>query len=72
MRNAAGEASIFIDPRCKWLIYNCNNLKYNEGSSQIDVPTLQQIKKTRELKFLEHPFDAASYLVEFYWPIKPI
>lgn len=69
IRNANGEPYIFIDPKCKRLIYNCFNLKYKEGSSQIDVPTTQQIKRSRELKFLSHPFDAASYLVEYYWPI---
>ena len=28
-----------------------------------------EIKQSKELKFLSHPFDAASYLVDFYWPI---
>ena len=40
-----------------------------KASSKIDVPTYQQIKQSKELKFLSHPFDAASYLVDFYWPI---
>ncbi len=69
IRNANDEIGIFIDPRCKWLIYNCENLKYKEGTSQIDLPSHYQIKNNRELKFLGHPFDAASYLVEYYWPI---
>ena len=41
------------------------NLRYIEGSSKIDVPTYTQIKQSKELKFLSHPFDAASYLVDF-------
>ena len=45
------------------------NLKYKEGTSKIDIPTYQQIKQSKELKFLSHPMDAASYLVDFYWPI---
>ena len=51
------------------LYYNIYNLKYQEGSSRIDIPSYQQIKKSNELKFLMHPLDAASYLVEYYWPI---
>ena len=64
-----GKRKILIDPKCEKLIYNLKNLKYREGSSAIDVPTYWQIKNNRELKFLSHPFDAASYLVEYYYPI---
>lgn len=64
-----GTRRVFIDPKCEKLIYNMNNLKYREGSSTIDIPTYWQIKNNRELKFLSHPFDAASYLVEYYHPI---
>ena len=69
IRSASGDSRIFIDPKCEKLIYNLKNLKYRAGSSQIDVPTYHQIRKNRELKFLSHPFDAASYLVEFYFPL---
>lgn len=69
IRSASGDVRIFVDPACEKLIYNLKNLRYCEGSSRIDVPSLWQIKKNRELKFLSHPFDAASYLVEFYWPL---
>ncbi|MBQ2871678.1 phage terminase large subunit [bacterium] len=69
IRSADGELRIFIDPKCEKLIYNLKNLKYRSGSSQIDIPTYHQIRKNRELKFLSHPFDAASYLVEFYFPL---
>lgn len=69
IRSASGEIRIFIDPKCSKLIYNLNNLKYKPGSSQIDIPSHHQIRKNRELKFLSHPFDAASYLVEFYFPL---
>ncbi len=68
--NARSEPHLFVDKRCKWLLYNINNLKYKEGSSIVDVPTITRIKQDRELKYLEHPFDAASYLVEYYWRIK--
>ena len=69
IRSSAGESRIFVDPKCEKLLYNLKNLKYRAGTSQIDVPTHHQIRKNRELKFLSHPFDAASYLVEFYFPL---
>ena len=69
VKNADGNVSLYISPKCEKLLYNIYNLRYQEGSSKIDVPTYTQIKQTKELKFLSHPFDAASYLVDFYWPI---
>lgn len=68
--NYAGERKLFIDKKCEKLLYNIFNLKYKVGTDIVDVPTYSQIKNERNLKFLEHPFDAASYLVEFYFPIK--
>lgn len=69
IRNANGEISLYISPKCEKLLYNVYNLRYVEGSSKIDIPSYTQIKQSKELKFLSHPFDAASYLVDFYWPI---
>lgn len=69
IKNANGDINIFISPKCEKLLYNINNLRYKEGTSLLDLPTHYQIKNTPELKFLGHPFDAASYLVEFYWPL---
>lgn len=69
VRSANGEVCLFVDKKCEKLLYNIYNLKYKEGSSKIDIPTYQQIKQLKELKFLSHPMDAASYLVDFYWPI---
>ena len=43
---------------------------FKEGTSIVDVPTAKRMQTDRESKFLEHIFDAASYLVEFYHPIK--
>ncbi|MBR5554701.1 phage terminase large subunit [bacterium] len=70
IRSANGNICLFIDPKCEKLLYNIYNLRYREGSSRIDIPTYQQIKQNKELKFLSHPIDAASYLVDYYWPIK--
>jgi len=69
MRNAKGETSIFVSPKCKWLLYNIHNLKYKEGSSLLELPSHYQVKSDRQAKFLGHPFDAASYIVEYYWPV---
>lgn len=69
VRSADGEVDLYVDKKCEKLLYNIYNLKYKEGSSRIDVPTYSQIKQSKELKFLSHPIDAASYLVDFYWPI---
>ena len=69
VHNANGEIGLYISPKCEKLLYNIYNLRYVVGSSRIDVPTYTQIKQSHELKFLSHPFDAASYLVDFYWPI---
>lgn len=65
-----GERCIIISPKCKWLLYNCKKLKYQEGSSTIKDPSPKEIEKDRNKKFLVHPFDAASYLVDYYFPIK--
>lgn len=69
VRSADGTIRLFVDKKCEKLLYNIHNLRYKEGSSKIDLPTYSQIKQAKELKFLGHPMDAASYLVEFYWPI---
>lgn len=68
--NSLGARRIKVSPRCKWLIYNCENLKYIPGTSVIWEPTIKQIEQDKNLKFTKHPFDAASYLVERYDPIK--
>ncbi len=71
MKNSKGQLRIFIDERrCKWLIYNIDNLKFKTGTSIIDLPTHHKIKNDNESKFLGHIFDAASYLVEYYWKIR--
>ena len=51
-------------------MYNIYNLSFKEGTSIVNVPTHNQIKSNREFKFLEHPFDAVSYLVEYYWRLR--
>ncbi len=69
VKNENGMQRLFIDPKCEKLLYNIDNLKYREGSSVLDLPVYQKILQNPEFKFLGHPFDAASYLVEYYFPI---
>lgn len=69
VKSQNGTRRLFIDPKCEKLLYNIENLKYREGSSILDLPGYQKIRSQPETKFLGHPFDAASYLVEYYFPI---
>ena len=69
VKNQKGLRRLFIDPKCKKLLYNIENLKYREGSSILDLPAYTSIRQNPETKFLGHHFDAASYLVEYYFPV---
>jgi hypothetical protein len=72
VNNYEGHVRIKVNPRCKWLIYNCENLKYITGTSIIWEPTIKDIERDKNLKFTKHIWDAASYLIERYDPIKPV
>ncbi|MBY0404868.1 MAG: hypothetical protein K2X66_13290, partial [Cyanobacteria bacterium] len=67
--NSQGVRRIKVNPQCKWLISNCENLRYLPGTSQIWEPTPRQIEIQSSLKFVKHIWDAASYPVEKYDPI---
>lgn len=70
VKNANGQRHLFVDKKCKYILKNIYNLKYKEGTTIIDTPTIVQLKKDRDAKFLGHMFDAISYLTEYYWRIK--
>lgn len=72
MCNTDGVRRIFINPKCKWLIHNLRNLKYKAGTGIIDLPTHNDIKKDAKEKFYGHIFDAASYLIEKYDPVRVV
>jgi len=72
IRNNKNEVGIYISPNCEWLIYNCENLKKVAGSNKFKEATILQIEKNPKLKYLAHPFDAASYMAYFYFPVKRI
>jgi PBSX family phage terminase large subunit len=64
---------LIINPkRCKWLKWNVENLKYISGQRTIWEPTGREKERSRESKFYKHIWDAASYLVEKYDPIRPV
>ena len=68
--NSQGVRRVKVSSKCKWLIHNCQNLRYITGSKVIWEPTIKQIEADPKLKFTKHVWDAASYLVERYDPIK--
>lgn len=67
-----GEICFYISPECKWTIYNLENAQYKEGTSIVDEPTPNDIKKDPNKKFLIHPLDAISYMAEYYYPIEKV
>lgn len=68
--SADGIVKIKVNPKCEWLITNCENLHYIEGTSVIWEPTQRNIDNDPKLKYTKHVWDAASYLVYRYDPIK--
>lgn len=60
---------IFIHPQCQRLIYNFENLELKEGTNKPKLPSSKQISRDNNLKYLNHPIDAVSYLVCYYHPI---
>lgn len=73
VKDIYGKRRLFVDKKCEWFLYNIKNLKYKECMEDIiDTPSFQQIKTDKKAKFLGHPFDAGSYLVEFYFPINKV
>lgn len=68
--DADGRVRFTHHSRCKWLRESLENERWKEGTSQIDTPTTHQIKQDPKLKYRGHIFDAVSYWVEYYQPIK--
>lgn len=61
LRNAAGDRTLFISPKCKNTIDSLQRLTYKEGTSQIDKDS-----------GLDHMSDAVGYLTDYLFPIKVI
>ena len=70
--NGLGVRRVFASPKCKRLIWNMENLKYIQGTSEILMPSRAEIERdtTDTIKYTEHPFAAAGYLVTKLMPIK--
>ena len=67
--DSKGIRRIKIDPKCKELIYNCENLMYQPGTGVIAQPTPKQIQTDNKRKLdRQDPFDSASYLICRYNP----
>ena len=68
-----GEVEIYMNPKgCPKLLMNMKELKVVIGTSEFEMPTKTELRNNPDLRFLGHPFDAASYLVNRYWPINPL
>ena len=73
VKSSDGRRHFFIDKKkCPHLVDNIYNVKYKEGTTIIDTPTIHQIKNDRDKKFWIHILDAISYLAEYYWRISHI
>ena len=59
LKNAAGQVTLFIDPKCKHTIDSLQRLSYKEGTNIVDKDSQ-----------LDHQFDALSYMTDFLFPIK--
>ncbi len=68
-----GEVQIYIDPeKCPMLLMNMTELQIIPNTSDFAVPTKTEVIRNPDLRFLGHPFDAASYMVNMYWGSKPV
>lgn len=66
-----GTKRVRVNPKkCPKLLYNIYNMRYKPGTSIISMPTQKELNDSREAKSLGHMFDAASYLVHRYAPIR--
>jgi PBSX family phage terminase large subunit len=63
------EPQLYVAPRCKYILYNIEELRYKPGTTKIDLPGSDKIRREPETKYLGHIFDAVSYLIEFFWPV---
>mgnify|MGYP001024670929 CR=1 FL=1 len=63
---------VFIHPSCVWLIYNIENFEMEEGGSRPKRISTGKLRVDPRAKYLGHPFDAVSYLICLYYPIKPV
>jgi hypothetical protein len=67
--DSQGTRRIKVDPKCKQLIRNCENLMYQPGVGVISQPSAKSIELDNKKKFeRQDMFDAASYLVNRYDP----
>ena len=61
LKNAAGQRTLFVDPKCKYSIDSLQRLTYKEGTTQIDKDS-----------GLDHQADCIGYLIDFLFPIKVV
>ena len=59
LKNARGEATLFVDPKCKNVISSLERLTYKENTSIVDKNS-----------GFDHFSDAVGYLVDFLYPVR--
>lgn len=72
MKGSDDKPHVFIHPQCNWLLYNIENYEMEEGGSRPKRISTGKLRVDPRAKYLGHPFDAVSYLICLYYPIKRI
>lgn len=63
--NIKGQRHLFIDSKCKRLLYNFDECKNNLATGGLKLPTDKEIRDDDEKRYLIHPIDAISYPMYF-------
>lgn len=66
IRNAKGERRLYVNDRCKRLLFNFEECRNHLSNGGLKIPTDNDIQKRDELRYLIHPIDAISYPMWFY------
>lgn len=67
-----GKHHLFINPQCKYLIYNIENLETDETGNRPKKISTGKLRTDDKAKYLVHPIDAISYPICLYYPIKDL
>ena len=63
--NAKRERRLFVDSRCKKLLYNFDECKNQLSNGGLHIPTDREIEADDDKRYLIHPIDAISYPMYF-------
>lgn len=63
--NAKRERRLFVDSKCKRLLYNFDECKNQLSNGGLHIPTDREIEADDDKRYLIHPIDAISYPMYF-------